>query len=88
VKFVVFEECMKFKIQTLNTVLVTTMSSSLSNFLEPLATSYPSAPPPRYFLGEGNHYKKNVPIQVGSPRQEWEVDIKINLEEMKWVGVD
>jgi len=36
--------------------------SSLPNFLEPLATSYFSAPPPpphpRYFLGEGNHYKK------------------------------
>jgi len=28
-KFVVFEECMKFKIQTLNTVPVTTVSSSL-----------------------------------------------------------
>jgi hypothetical protein len=43
-KFIVFEECMTFKIQTLNTVPVTTLSSSLSNFLEPPAPSYISAP--------------------------------------------
>ena len=57
-EFIVFEECMKFKIQTLNTVPVTTVSSSLSKFLEPTATSYLSAPPPTHFLGEENHYKK------------------------------
>jgi hypothetical protein len=32
-KFIVFEECMEFKIETVNTVSVTTMSLSLSNFL-------------------------------------------------------
>jgi len=32
--------------------------------------------------------EKKIPIQVGSPRQEWEVNIKISHEEMKWVGVD
>ena len=78
---------MKFKIQTLNTVLVTTLSSSLSNFLEPPATSYLSAPQIFSWRRKPLQEKK-IPIQVGSPRQEWEVDIKINLEEMKWVGVD
>lgn len=79
---------MKFEMQTLNTVPETTMSSSLSNFLEPSATSYLSAPPDIFLEKETTTKKKKIPIQVGSPRQEWEVDIKINLEEMKWVSVD
>jgi hypothetical protein len=65
-KFVVFEESMKFKIQTLNTVPVTTMSSSLSNFLEPLATSYFSAPPPPHiFLEKETTTRKKDPHSSG-----------------------